>query len=117
MFGGYSENPYPYLKQAAVFVLSSRSEGMPNAMIEALSAGTSVVSTDIPNGPAEILENGRWGRLVPVGDDTAMATAIEQAMDDPISVPADDPWWRRFSETEITQQYMKILLPNRTSVQ
>lgn len=73
---GFVENPYKYMKRAAVFVLSSRWEGFGNVLVEAMALGTPVVSTDCPSGPAEILEEGKWGRLVPAGDIEAMAEAI-----------------------------------------
>lgn len=73
---GFRDNPYAYMRRAAVFVLSSRFEGLPNALIQAMACGTPVVSTDCPSGPAEILEDGQWGRLVPVGDAAALAEAI-----------------------------------------
>ncbi len=73
---GWVQNPYAYMSRADVFVLSSNYEGLPNALIEALACGCPVVSTDCPHGPSEILENGRWGRLTPLGDHQAMARAI-----------------------------------------
>jgi hypothetical protein len=66
-----------------VFVLSSRYEGLPGTLIQAMACGTRVVATDCPSGPSEILEAGRWGRLVPVGDPAALAAAIGAALDDP----------------------------------
>lgn len=75
-FLGFDENPYRYMHRASLFVLSSHWEGLPNVLIEAMACGTPVVSTDAPYGPAEILEDGRWGRLTPVGDAPAMAQAI-----------------------------------------
>ncbi len=75
-FLGFDENPFRYMRRAALFVLSSRFEGMPNVLIESLACGTPVVSTDAPHGPAELLENGRWGKLTPVGDAEAMAQAM-----------------------------------------
>lgn len=78
---GFVNNPFKYMKRAAVFVLSSRWEGLPNTLIQALSLGTPIVSTDCPSGPAEILEGGKWGRLVPVGDVTALARAIVDTLE------------------------------------
>ena len=75
-FLGYQTNPLPYMREAAALVLSSRYEGLGNVIIEALGCGTPVVSTDCPFGPAEILEHGRFGRLVPVGDADALAAAL-----------------------------------------
>ncbi len=73
---GYWENPYPWLKRASMFVLSSAWEGSPNVLIEALGVGTAVVSTDCPGGAREILKCGRYGPLVPVGNVKALATVI-----------------------------------------
>lgn len=77
---GFVDNPYAFLARAGVFVLSSRWEGLPGVLIEAMACGTPVVSTDCPSGPNEILEGGRWGRLVPVGDSAALANAIDAVL-------------------------------------
>jgi glycosyltransferase involved in cell wall biosynthesis len=73
---GFVPNPFKYMARSAVFALSSRYEGFGNVVAEALACGCPVVSTDCPSGPAEILGDGRFGRLVPVGEDAAMAEAI-----------------------------------------
>lgn len=73
---GFQSNPFVFMKHASIFVLSSRSEGLPSALIQAMACGTPVISTDCPSGPAEILEDGKWGRLVPVGDVDALSSAI-----------------------------------------
>lgn len=73
---GFVTNPYSFMKQAALFVLSSAWEGLPTVLIEAMACGTPVVATNCPSGPQEILGNGRWGALVPVGDCVALADAI-----------------------------------------
>jgi glycosyltransferase involved in cell wall biosynthesis len=80
---GFVDNPYAWMRSSSVFVLSSRWEGLPGVLIEAMASGTPVVSTDCPSGPAEILENGKWGRLVPVGDAAALASAIAATLDEP----------------------------------
>ena len=73
---GFVASPYPAMARAAGFVLSSVFEALPTVLIEALALGTPVVSTDCPEGPREILDGGRWGRLVPVGDVAALAAAL-----------------------------------------
>jgi glycosyltransferase involved in cell wall biosynthesis len=80
---GQVPNPYAYFSKAAVFVLSSAYEGLPNVLIEALACGCPVVSTDCPSGPAEILSDGEFGCLVPVGDIEGLATAIEATLEAP----------------------------------
>ena len=75
-FPGFVENPYAFLSRASLFVLSSRYEGLSNVLIEAMACGCPVVSTSCKFGPDEILEGGRWGRLVPVGDPEALAVAM-----------------------------------------
>src|SRR5262249_14108926 len=81
---GFAQNPLAYMSRAATFVLSSVHEGLGIVLIEALACGTPVVSTDCPSGPREILDHGRFGALVPVGDDASMAAAIRAALDDPL---------------------------------
>lgn len=73
---GFTYNPYAWMSRCAVFVLSSRHEGLPGALIEAMACGARVVSTDCPHGPSEILEQGKWGQLVPVDNVMALADAI-----------------------------------------
>lgn len=80
---GFVVNPFAYLARCGVFVLSSRWEGLPGALIEAMACGAPVVSTDCPSGPREILESGRWGTLVSVGDEEAMAKAIDSVLSTP----------------------------------
>jgi glycosyltransferase involved in cell wall biosynthesis len=80
---GFRDNVMSYLAASALFVLSSAWEGLPTVLIEALAAGTRVVSTDCPSGPREILQDGRLGALVPVGNVPAMSQAILAALERP----------------------------------
>ena len=80
---GWVDNPYAYMARASLFATSSRIEGLQNVLIEALACGCPCVSTDCPSGPAEILEGGRIGRLVPVGDVEALAEAMRLTLEDP----------------------------------
>jgi glycosyltransferase involved in cell wall biosynthesis len=79
-FAGFQANPLPWIREAHALVLSSRYEGLGNVLVEALGCGTAVVSTDCPHGPREILEDGRHGALVPVGDAAALAAAMRAAL-------------------------------------
>jgi glycosyltransferase involved in cell wall biosynthesis len=106
---GFADNPIAYMARARVFVLSSRFEGLPGALIQALACACQVVSTDCPTGPAEILEQGRYGLLVPMGDDTAMAAAIEQALDAPLPTELLRRRAGEFSEERAVSSYLEAL--------
>ncbi|MSP82022.1 MAG: glycosyltransferase [Alphaproteobacteria bacterium] len=82
-FAGHVADPFPYLAAADLLVLASRSEGMPSALIEGLACGCPIVATDSPGGTAEILDGGRFGRLVAVGDWAAMAEAMAATLAEP----------------------------------
>lgn len=79
---GFVANPYAWMRRAQLFVLSSAWEGLPTVLVEAMACGAPVVSTDCESGPREILEGGRWGALVPVGNPKALADVILQALAD-----------------------------------
>jgi glycosyltransferase involved in cell wall biosynthesis len=108
-FPGFTPNPYPYLKQADVFVLPSRCEGLPTVMIEALALGTPIISTDCRSGPAEILAGGRFGRLTPVGDVPAMAAAIADVLSNRPAAP-EPKAWQRFTVDAATERYRRLML-------
>ena len=80
---GWVENPFALMSRAALFVLSSIHEGLPTVLVEAMACGCPCVSTDCPAGPAEILQDGRYGPLVPVGDESALAEAMGRVLDQP----------------------------------
>jgi glycosyltransferase involved in cell wall biosynthesis len=108
---GHVPNPYAWMRQADLLALSSAWEGSPNVLIEALALGTPVVSTDCPSGPREILEGGRHGRLVPVGDAAALARAMLETLDDPIR-PDPAEATARFTADNAARQYLEVLLPD-----
>ena len=82
---GHTTNTLAYFARSDVFVLSSRVEGLPNVLVEAMMCGCTPVSTDCPTGPREVLDNGRFGALVAVGDVAALAEAIDHALANPIA--------------------------------
>lgn len=106
---GFVENPYAYMAHAAVFALSSVFEGFGNVVAEALAAGTPVVSTNCPSGPAEILANGQYGHLVPVGDADALADAIVKMLQNPMPSKILQQRSQDFSLDCITHQYLNVL--------
>jgi glycosyltransferase involved in cell wall biosynthesis len=79
-FPGFVSSPAAWFGRSDVFVLSSRAEGFGNVLVEALAAGIRIVSTDCPSGPAEILQSGQYGQLVPVDDVKALAAAMKSAL-------------------------------------
>jgi glycosyltransferase involved in cell wall biosynthesis len=106
---GFVANPYAFMAHASLFALSSRWEGLPTVLIEALYCGLRVVATDCPSGPREILQGGRYGQLVPVGDVDALAQAIERALAGQIPVPGCESW-TPFELERVVDQYVDVLL-------
>jgi glycosyltransferase involved in cell wall biosynthesis len=88
-FTGFVRNPLPYMRAADAFVLSSRSEGFGNVLVEAMGCGTPVVSTDCPHGPADILAGGKYGILVKPRDPGALAQALSRVLRDRAQWPKD----------------------------
>jgi len=111
-FGGFVDNPLPYMKRSAIFALSSAWEGLPGALIEAMACGCPVVSTDCPGGSAEILAGGALGPLVPVGDDEAMAEAILQQMEQPTEKARLQARAHEFALDVSVDHYLEVLLPD-----
>ena len=112
---GFSPNPYPYLAAADLFVLSSRWEGSPNALTEALALGTPVVSTDCPSGPREILKQGRFGPVVPVGDPERLSEAILRTLKNPLQGEVLKDAVRDYTVENSAKRYLEILLPKTQS--
>lgn len=106
---GFVENPYPYMAHAAVFVLSSRWEGLPTVLIESLYCGACVIATDCPGGAREILKDGQYGQLVPVGDAGAMAEAIEASLNGRALRPPRESS-RSFELETVVSNYVNLLM-------
>ncbi len=107
---GFVDNPYAYMARAGTFVLSSSFEGLPTVLIEALALGIPVVSTDCPSGPAEILQQGRWGTLVSVDDEQALAEGILQVLQGiPRRAEARESW-QPFELGRVADRYLSLLL-------
>lgn len=102
-------NPYPYMARATAFVLSSRWEGLPTVLIEALSLGVPVIATDCPSGPREILASGKYGELVPVGDVEALARAMDAALSGDLVRPPDESW-NPYEVDLVVDRYLELLV-------
>lgn len=108
-WAGFIENPFPAIRSCDLFVLSSRWEGLPGVLVQAFALGKTVVSTDCPHGPAEILDGGRYGKLVPVGDPRAFAEAICAALRNPDDPSRLQERAREFDISTVTQQYVDLM--------
>lgn len=110
---GFVKDLSPYYKHADLHVLSSKGEGFGNVIVEALAAGTPVVSTDCLSGPREILDDGRFGRLVPVGDVATLAVAMAESLVAPHDIAALKERAQDFSIDKAVDQYLDLLFPNQ----
>jgi glycosyltransferase involved in cell wall biosynthesis len=108
---GFIANPYPYMVRSSLFVLSSKWEGLPGVLIEALYCRIPVIATDCPSGPREILAGGNFGQLVPVGNVDAIAMAITAALDGNKIIPPRESWQLYRSEV-ILKNYLKVVHGN-----
>lgn len=106
-FIGFVSNPFALMARASAFVLSSRWEALPTVLIEAMACGAPVIATDCPSGPREILEDGRWGRLVPVANPRALAQAIQQTLSEPRI--SGQQRAKAFTIAASTRRYLTIL--------
>ena len=111
-FLGFKDNPFSYMKFADLLVLSSRYEGFGNVLAEAMAVGTPVVSTNCFHGPSEILENGKYGLLVPVGGVSELAQAIISTLNRPTDRKTLITRSEQFSDEKIAKKYLEALSLN-----
>jgi len=105
----FVSNPFRYMSRASVFVVSSIYEGLSMVLVEAMACGTPVVSTNCPHGPAEVLEDGRWGPLVPVGDPAALADAILGTLRNPVAPALLIARSRAFSVARSVDHHLRLI--------
>lgn len=106
---GFRVNPFPFMQQADLLVLSSFWEGLPGVLIEALACGTPVVATDCPSGPAEILQDGAYGMLVPVGNEYALAEGIRRTLEAPPEESRLRQRAQAFTQDAAAGEYLALL--------
>ncbi len=107
---GFTSDPWPYYASADLFVLSSDYEGYPLVLVEALRAGLTIVSTDCPSGPREILDGGKYGALVRVGDEVDLAQAMEQALETPLDKELLRIRAEEISGQSTSDRYLQLML-------
>lgn len=106
---GWVSNPVAYMREAALFVLCSRWEGLPGALIEALFASVPVIATDAPGGSREILQEGQFGALIPPGDVEALTLTIQERLAAPRQ-PAPPASWQPFESASILDRYGELFI-------
>ncbi len=105
---GFVDNPYMYMSKAKAFVLSSLWEGLPTVLIEAMACGCPVISTDCPSGPKEILENGKYGTLIPVGDTKSLSLAMLKVLENSITKEMLQNRANDFSRERSVHEYITL---------
>lgn len=113
LMAGFITDPSPWYKQSDLFVLSSSYEGLPMVLLEALTFGLPIVATNCKSGPKEILCNGKYGKLVPVGDVDALAQAMIESLQMEHDTEALKLRAADFAVGKIAEQYLDIMFPER----
>lgn len=110
-FAGFVQKPLAYLYSCSIFVHTSRFEGLPNVLLQAMVAGCPIVATDCPGGVREVLDDGKYGTLVPVGSHVAVAEAIEHILTGQTRFPNAADYLRQFDIEKIVDKYLSVLFP------
>ena len=105
---GFVHNPFKWMARSDLFVMSSAWEGFGNVLVEAMACGTQVISTNCPSGPSEILEYGKWGTLVEVGNSAALAKAIEKQLTSPVILDVKARAGK-FAPCDVVDNYVGVL--------
>jgi glycosyltransferase involved in cell wall biosynthesis len=116
IFAGFVPDPWPYYASADLFVLCSDYEGYPLVLVEAMRSGVPVVATDCESGPREILDSGRFGRLVPVGDEAALANAMQAELEHPTPRAMLVERAEELSGASTVDRYLELLLGESASI-
>jgi glycosyltransferase involved in cell wall biosynthesis len=106
---GFATNPLAYMAKADVLALSSRVEGLPTVIVEALACGAPIVATNCPHGPAELLGDGTYGRLVPVGDVEAFGDALAATLSEPRDPERQRQRAAEFSVERAVERYVQLI--------
>lgn len=106
---GFKDNPLKYFSRSKVFVLSSYVEGLPNVLVEGMACGCTPVATDCPTGPREVLQDGKYGYLVPMSDPVALALAIEKALANPMTPALLGEAIAPFTEDQVIRRHQSVL--------
>lgn len=106
---GFTHNTLKFFRRADAFVLSSHVEGLPNVLVEAMMCGCTPVATNCPTGPREVLCNGRFGYLVPVGEPEGIARGIQLALDAPIPLETLREGVEPFEESQVLRRHFEVL--------
>lgn len=107
---GFVANPYAWIARSATLVLPSKWEGLPTVLLEAMACGVSPIAADCPGGVAELLGEGRYGMLTPVGDPSAMAAAIVGILERPIAPSELKHRAMQFASENIVERYQKLIV-------
>ncbi len=113
---GFFANPYAFMARASVLAVSSINEGFCMVLAEAMACGCPVVSTDCPSGPAEILDHGKFGPLVPIGDPQALAAAIKSVLDKPLDAQSLKARAQKFSVEKAADEHEQLFFGRSLAV-